>query len=72
MEGAVMEYENRAFDEVPLIEKMALELMKGEDGGDPMGYREFLTRYTDGFARATMQRWWELGDFFWAHYARGW
>ncbi len=57
---------------MPLIEKMALELMKGEDGGDPMGYREFLTRYTDGFARATMQRWWELGDFFWAHYARGW
>ena len=31
-----------------------------------------MALYTDGFARATMQRWWELGDFFWAEFARGW
>ncbi len=37
-----------------------------------MEYREFLTRYTNNFARATMQKWWELGDFLWAGLARGW
>jgi dipeptidase len=72
IEGAVQEYEERAFEELPLIEQRALELKRSEGGDDPMAYRQFLTRYTDGFARATMQRWWELGDFFWAAFARGW
>jgi len=72
IEGAVQEYEQRAFDELPLIEQKALELRRSENGDDPLAYRKFLTRYTDGFARATMQRWWELGDFFWAGLARGW
>jgi len=72
IEGAVQEYEDQAFAELPLIEQKALELMRGEDGDDPMAYRQFLTRYTDNFARATMQKWWELGDFFWAEFARGW
>jgi dipeptidase len=78
LEDAVMEYQNQMFEEVPLIEQKALELMQAEvaqsDNGnaDPMDYRGFLTRYTHNFSRATMQKWWELGDFFWAHYARGW
>jgi dipeptidase len=72
IEGAVQEYEERAFEELPLIEQRALELRRSEGGDDPMAYRQFLTRYTDGFARATMQRWWELGDLFWAAFARGW
>ncbi len=78
LEGAVMEFEDQAFDEVPLIEQKALELMHQElassdDGNDdPMTYRQFLTRYTDNFSRATMQKWWELGDFLWAGLARGW
>ena len=77
LEGAVMEYENQLFDEAPLIEQRAMELRQTElaasdNGDDVMGYREFLNRYTHNFARATMQKWWELGDFFWAYYARGW
>ena len=77
LEGAVMEYENQLFDEAPLIEQRAMELRQTElaasdNGDDVMGYREFLNRYTQNFARATMQKWWELGDFFWAYYARGW
>ncbi len=77
LEGAVMEYENQLFDEAPLIEQRAMELRQTEmaasdNGDDVMGYREFLSRYTHNFARATMQKWWELGDFFWAYYARGW
>ncbi len=72
LEGAVAEYEDQLFDEQPLIEQRAVELMRGEDGDDPMAYRQFLNRYTHNFARATMQKWWELGDFFWAEFARGW
>jgi len=78
LEPAVMSFEDQAFDEVPLLEQKALELMQTEmaqsDDGDsePMEYREFLTRYTNSFARATMQKWWELGDFLWAGLARGW
>jgi dipeptidase len=72
LEGAVAEYEDQLFAEQPLIEQRAVELMRGEDGDDPMAYRQFLNRYTHNFARATMQKWWELGDFFWAEFARGW
>lgn len=72
IEGAVMEYEDRAFMEVPMMEAKAVELMEAEGGDDPMEFREFLTRYSNGFARATMQKWWELGDFFWEYFARGW
>lgn len=78
LEAAVMEYEDQVFDEMPLIEQQAVDLLQRElasgDGGneDPVAYRRLLTRYTNNFARATMQKWWELGDFFWAHYARGW
>ncbi len=72
LEAAVRDYEIQAFDEVPLIEGRAMELMATNDGDDPWIYRELLTRYTNNFARATMQRWWELGDFFWAEFARGW
>jgi len=72
LESAVAEYEDQLFDEQPLIEQRALELMRSQDGDDPMAYRQFLNRYTHNFARATMQKWWELGDFFWAEFARGW
>jgi len=72
IEGAVMEYEDRAFVEVPMMEEKAVEIMEAEGGEDPMEFREFLTRYTNGFARATMQRWWEMGTRFWEHFARGW
>ncbi len=77
LEPAVMELEAQLFMEQPFIEQKAVELrnagLAATDGGDPpMEFREFLTRYTNNWAYATMQRWWELGDFFWAHYARGW
>ena len=54
------------------LELRDTELMAMDNGDEPMMFREFLTRYTNNWARATMQRWWELGDFFWAYYARGW
>jgi dipeptidase len=72
LEPAVMEFEKQLFMEQPLIERKALELMTSDDGNGSMEFRKFLTRYTNNWAGATMQRWWELGDFFWAYYARGW
>jgi dipeptidase len=86
LEPVVLELEEQLFLEQPLMERKALELLEaglapdadgadnghGVEGAAPIGHREFLTRYTDTWARATMQRWWELGDLFWAYYARGW
>jgi hypothetical protein len=44
-----------------------------DDNGNqlPPEYQEFITRYTNDFARAAMSRWWELGDTFWTMFARG-
>ncbi len=72
LEPAVMDFEEQMFMEQPLIEQKAVELMRQEGGSDPMKFRTFLTRYTNNWAGATMQKWEELGDFFWAYYARGW
>ncbi len=72
LEPAVMDFEEQMFMEQPLIEQKAVELMEEEGGADPMKFRTFLTRYTNNWAGATMQTWRELGDFFWAYYARGW
>jgi dipeptidase len=72
LEPAVMDFEEQMFMEQPLIEQKAVELLKAEGGKDPMKFRTFLTRYSHNWAGATMQRWEELGDFFWANFARGW
>ncbi len=72
LEPAVMAFEEQMFMEQPLIEQKAVELYEAEGGEDPMEFRTFLTRYTNNWAGATMQKWWELGDFFWAYFARGW
>jgi len=72
LEPAVMEFEEQMFMEQSLIEEKALELMDADATGDPMKFRTFLTRYTNNWAGATMQKWEELGDFFWAYFARGW
>lgn len=80
IEEAVMEFENKAFAELPMIDKMALELYNKEKGKEPeldengnpkpAEYREFLTSYSKDFARATMNKWWEMGDHFWHMFGR--
>ena len=72
LEPAVMDFEEQMFLEQPLIEGKAVEMMRAEGGVDPMEFRTFLTRYTNNWAGATMQKWEDMGDFFWAYYARGW
>jgi dipeptidase len=72
IEQAVMEFEDKAFSELPDIEKKALELYnKKVEGKEHPKYREFLTHYTNSFAHATINKWTELGDIFWGLFGRG-
>ncbi len=70
IEPVVMEYENKAFDELPYIEAQAQKLLKKDRTNAAAGdttqlAREYLTRYSNDFARAVIDRWWELGDKLW-------
>jgi len=69
IEGAVQKFETQAIEEQPFVEATAVELLNGE-GRQAM--RQYLTDYTNRFARSTMQEWWELGDQLFTMFARGW
>jgi dipeptidase len=81
IESAVAEFEQKAMSEIPMIDKKAVELYNMEKDKEvvldangnpvPSEYRQFLTKYTNDFARAAMFKWWEMGDTFWSFYARG-
>lgn len=72
IEDAIKEFEEKAFTELPYVEKRALELWKdGGSGRDLAKLEEYLSKYTNDFARAAMHRYWELGDKFWAMFAHG-
>jgi dipeptidase len=71
IEDGIMEFENRAFVELPDIEKRFMQMRQSEDSDVPAKCREYLTKYTNDFARAAMNKWMELGDTFWGMFARG-
>ena len=64
---AVQEFEDKAFVELPGLEKKAQDLYKD----NPEELKKFLTQYTNDFARAAMSKDWELGDLFWTMFTRG-
>ena len=69
---AIQEFEDRAFAELPHVEKIALELYgKGESEENIARTKGYLTKYTNDFARAAMSKYWELGDRFWGMFGRG-
>lgn len=69
---AVKEFEERAFSDLPDIEKKVLALLKkGHSEEDLAKAKEYLTKYTNDFARAAMHKYLELGDKFWTMFARG-
>lgn len=73
IEPVVAEYEDKLFDEAEYIENRALELWKKDEENAKNGIesnlcREFLTQYSNDFARATMNKWWELGDELWVKF----
>ena len=69
LEGAVQDFEDRAFTELPAIEKVAMEIY---ESGDYEAFRRYITQYSNDFALAAMAKWWEIGDEYWAVFARGW
>ena len=71
LKGAIAEFQTRAFDELPAIEKIALQYYSSDDPEGRMKARQYLTKYTNDFARAAMDKWNELGDTFWGLYAHG-
>jgi dipeptidase len=72
IEDAIKEFEERAFADLPAIEKKVLELYQSEASKEnPVKVREYLTKYTNDFARAAINKYWELGDKFWTMFARG-
>jgi len=68
LETASMEFEDRAFMELPSIESIAMEYY---NNGQYDEFRQYLTKYSNDFAHATMTKWWELGNELWGRYARG-
>ncbi len=82
VENATREFEEKAITELPMMDKKAVEMMKADQGKEPQKdrrgnplpakYRQFLTQYTNDFARSTETKWNELKGQLWSMYARGW
>ncbi len=68
IEPAVQEFEDKAFSELPSVEKKVVELVK--DGKNDEA-RQFVTSYTNTFADATMRRWEDLKITLWGMFGRG-
>lgn len=72
LESAVAEYEAKGFADMPMLESKVKEMLAKD--ASPEGHaavKKYLTQYTNDAARAAMVTWWELGDKFWAEFARG-
>jgi len=69
---AISEFEEKAFTDLPMIEKKVKELHSTGNSEENMKkIKEYLTKYTNDFARAAMHKYWELGDMFWGMFGRG-
>jgi dipeptidase len=72
IQKTIAEFEEKAFQELPYVEKIALGLYgKGDNPDAIKRTNEYLTKYTNDWARAAMSKYWELGDKFWGMFARG-
>ena len=72
MDKAIMEYEDKAFSDLPGIEQRVQDMLK-KDGSEAghLKAREFVTGYTNDMARAAMSKWWEMGNQFWGMFPSG-
>jgi dipeptidase len=70
--AVIKEFEDKAFEDLAYLEKRATEIYgKGDDPESIKKAQQFLTKYTNDFARAAMSEYWELGDKFWTMFSRG-
>ena len=68
IEPAVQEFEDKAFGELPSVEKKVVELVK--DGKNEEA-KKYVTSYTNSFAGAAMRRWEDLKITLWGMFGRG-
>jgi dipeptidase len=68
IEPAVKELEDKAFEEMPIVEKTVMELIKG---GKTETAKQYLTNYTINFAYSAMKRWEEMKGPLWSLYSSG-
>lgn len=72
VEGTILEYEDKAFADLPGIEREFLRIQASKTPEkEPFSANAYLTKYTGDFARAAIQKYIELGDKFWAMFALG-
>jgi len=66
IEDTIAEFENKAFADLPLIEKKVQEILASKTPDkEPFTVEQYLTKYTNDTARAAIQKYLELGDKFW-------
>lgn len=68
IDSAVRELEDRAFEELPAIEKKVTELVRA---GKNEEARNYVTEYTNNFAYAAMKKWEEMKAPLWSLYSQG-
>lgn len=68
MEREIAAFETKMFEELPVIEARAAQLIKE---GKTQEAKELITRYTHDFSGAAASRWEELKAKYWAMFARG-
>ena len=66
VEDTIAEFENRAFVDLPMLEKRVQEILASKTPDkEPFTVEQYLTKYTNDTARAAIQKYLELGDKFW-------
>jgi dipeptidase len=66
IEETIAEFEDKAFADIPLIEKRVQEILASKTPDkEPFTVEKYLTKYTNDTARAAIQKYLELGDKFW-------
>ena len=66
IEETIAEFENKAFADLPMLEKKVQEILAGKTPEkEAFTVEQYLTKYTGDMARAAVQKYLELGDRFW-------
>jgi len=68
LEPAVKEFEQKAIEELPMVENKVKELVKEGKNDEAKNY---VTAYTSSFAGSAMNRWQEMKITLWGMYGRG-
>ncbi|MDR2972079.1 MAG: C69 family dipeptidase [Bacteroidales bacterium] len=67
IEENVRYFEDKAFEELPFLEQ---NVQQAVQKGEHKNATKLTTDYSNDFIRATLQKWWELGDMLWAVFGK--